>query len=83
MDVLRDEFIHAPSVDKAQPKVDEAREATTRPLFPPHFIGFVADRVRAALEDISISTPSLLRMSLSVQEGFVRVPRDTRHPCGI
>ena len=48
-EVLRDEFIHAQSVDDVQPEVDEAGEATT--LFFARFIGFVADRVRATLED--------------------------------
>ena len=48
-EVLRDEFIRAQSVDKAQPEVDEAGEAMT--LFLAHFVGFVADRRRATLDD--------------------------------
>ncbi|KAF8271214.1 fatty acid synthase [Lactarius quietus] len=48
-EVLRDEFIHAQSVDDAQTELDEAGEATT--LFFARFLGFVADRVRATPED--------------------------------
>jgi fatty acid synthase subunit alpha, fungi type len=48
-EVLRDEFIHAQSVDDAQPELDEAGEATT--LFFARFLSFVADRVRATSED--------------------------------
>ena len=42
-------LVHAQSVDDVQPEVDEAGEATT--LFLARFIGFVADCVRATLED--------------------------------
>ncbi|KAI9439787.1 fatty acid synthase [Lactarius indigo] len=48
-EVLRDEFIHAQSIDDAQTEIDEAGEATT--LFFARFLGFVADRVRATPED--------------------------------
>ena len=43
VEVLRDEFIYAQSVDDVQPKVHDAGEATT--------LGFVAGRVRTAPED--------------------------------